>query len=138
MATIKLKYRRSSVKGRNGTLFFQIIHMRQVRQIYTDLHIADDEWNAETATVIIPAGIIPERIKYLSTVKTTLKDWHSKLSAIIEQFDQNGLPYTVEDVVSAYNAPLTIVGLVSFTRELIDDLKKIGKKATVDAIYWRE
>ena len=105
--------------------------MRQVRQIYTDLHIADDEWNAETATVIIPAGIIPERIKYLSTVKTTLKDWHSKLSAIIEQFDQNGLPYTVEDVVSAYNAPLTIVGLVSFTRELIDDLKKIGKKATV-------
>ena len=131
MATIKLKYRRSSVKGRNGTLFFQIIHMRQVRQIYTDLHIADDEWNAETATVIIPAGIIPERIKYLSTVKTTLKDWHSKLSAIIEQFDQNGLPYTVEDVVSAYNAPLTIVGLVSFTRELIDDLKKIGKKATV-------
>ena len=126
MATIKLKYRRSSVKGRNGTLFFQIIHMRQVRQIYTDLHIADDEWNAETATVIIPAGIIPERIKYLSTVKTTLKDWHSKLSAIIEQFDQNGLPYTVEDVVSAY-----IVGLVSFTRELIDDLKKIGKKATV-------
>lgn len=131
MATIKLKYRRSSVKGRNGTLFFQIIHMRQVRQIYTDLHIADDEWNAETATVIIPAGIIPERIKYLSSVKTTLKDWHSKLSAIIEQFDQNGLPYTVEDVVSAYNAPLTIVGLVSFTRELIDDLKKIGKKATV-------
>ena len=131
MATIKLKYRRSSVKGRNGTLFFQIIHMRQVRQIYTDLHIADDEWNAETATVIIPAGIIPERIKYLSTVKTTLKDWHSKLSAIIEQFDQNGLPYTVEDIVSAYNAPLTIVGLVSFTRELIDDLKKIGKKATV-------
>lgn len=131
MATIKLKYRRSSVKGRNGTLFFQIIHMRQVRQIYTDLHIADDEWNAETATVIIPAGVIPERIKYLSTVKTTLKDWHSKLSAIIEQFDQNGLPYTVEDVVSAYNAPLTIVGLVSFTRELIDDLKKIGKKATV-------
>ena len=130
MATIKLKYRRSSVKGRNGTLFFQIIHMRQVRQIYTDLHIADDEWNAETATVIIPAGIIPERIKYLSTVKTTLKDWHSKLSAIIEQFDQNGLPYTVEDVVSAYNAPLTIVGLVSFTRELIDDLKNIGKKAT--------
>lgn len=131
MATIKLKYRRSSVKGRNGTLFFQIIHMRQVRQIYTDLHIADDEWNAETATVIIPAAIVPERIKYLSTVKTTLKDWHSKLSAIIEQFDQNGLPYTVEDVVSAYNAPLTIVGLVSFTRELIDDLKKIGKKATV-------
>lgn len=131
MATTKLKYRRSSVKGRNGTLFFQIIHMRQVRQIYTDLHIADDEWNAETATVIIPAGVIPERIKYLSTVKTTLKDWHSKLSAIIEQFDQNGLPYTVEDVVSAYNAPLTIVGLVSFTRELIDDLKKIGKKATV-------
>ena len=92
--------------------------MRQVRQIYTDLHIADDEWNAETATVIIPAGIIPERIKYLSTVKTTLKDWHSKLSAIIEQFDQNGLPYTVEDVVSAYNAPLTIVGLVSFPRVL--------------------
>lgn len=46
-------------------------------------------------------------------------------------FDRKRIPYTVEDVVMAYNSPCPIVGLVSFTRKLIDDMKKIGKKAVV-------
>lgn len=131
MASIKLKFRPSSVKGKDGTLYFQIIHLRQVRQLYTDLHIADSEWNAETATIIVPSGTTPERARFLSSVKASIKELHSKLTSIILQLERKGSAYTVDDVMKAYNAPFAVMGLVSFTRKLIDDMKKIGKRAAV-------
>lgn len=131
MASIKVKYRKSSVKGKNGTLFFQIIHMRQVRHIYPDLHISEDEWNAAASAVIIPLGSDIERVKYLTSVKESIKELHFKLLSITQLLDRKGVPYTVKDIVTAYNTPCIIVGLVSFTRKLIDDMKKIGKRAAV-------
>ena len=35
MASIKIKFRPSSVRGKEGVLFLQIIHRRVVRQIVT-------------------------------------------------------------------------------------------------------
>ena len=131
MATIKLKYRPSSVKGKDGTLFFQIIHQRQVRQIYTGLRVSDAEWDAEEALVNLPSGTSVERTKYLVSIKDSLKECQKKLLIIIAGLDRKGSPYTAQDVVVAYNTPMTIIGLVSFTKGLIEDLKKIGKKATV-------
>ena len=131
MATIKLKYRASSVKGKDGTLFFQIIHQRQVRQIYTGLRVSDAEWDAEEALVNLPSETSVERTKYLVSIKDSLKECQKKLLLIISGLDRKGSPYTAQDVVVAYNTPMTITGLVSFTRKLVEDLKKIGKKATV-------
>lgn len=131
MATIKLKYRQSSVQGKDGILFYQIIQMRQVRQLYTDLHISDNEWDIIASAVIIPSKTSPERIKYLLTIQKSLKEWISRLSAIVEHFDRKGLPYTADDVVVAYNKPFAIIGVISFTRKLIDEMNKICKKATV-------
>lgn len=131
MASIKLKYRPSSVKGREGTLYFQIIHLRQVRQIYTDFYLTDDEWDSESSKVIMSIGITPERTKYLSTVNATITELYSRLSSIVYHLERKGLPYTVEDIVTAYNTPDAIIGLVSFALKLIDDMKKIGKKAVV-------
>lgn len=55
MASIKLKFRPSTVKGKEGTLYFQIIHQRKVRQIYTELHIMDDEWDGQDVSIPIPS-----------------------------------------------------------------------------------
>lgn len=131
MATIKLKYRPSTVAGNDGTLFFQIIHHRRVKQYYTGLHISDAEWNAADASVIMPAGTGSERTGYLATVNNSLKDWHSKFNAIISRLDGRGCRYTAQDVVAALGTPLSIAGLVAFTRALIADMKKIGKKSAV-------
>lgn len=135
MATIKLKYRPSSVKGKDGTLFFQIIHQRQVKQIYTGLRVSDAEWDAEwdaeETLVNLPSETSIERTKYLVLIKDSLKECQKKLLLIISELDRKGLPYTAQDVVVAYTTPMTITGLVSFTRKLVEALKKIGKKATV-------
>lgn len=131
MATIKLKYRPSSVKGRDGTLFFQIIHLRQVRQIYTEFHIRDEEWDATESEVLLSTTSDNERNKYLSSIIDGLKSLKRKFSAIISQLELKNEPYTTLDIVSIYNTPMVITGVVSFTRKLIEDMRKIGKKATV-------
>lgn len=131
MATIKLKYRPSSVKDKDGTLFFQIIHQRQVRQIYTGLRVSDAEWDAENELINTLEESSLERTKYLISIKDSLKEYQKKLLIIISSLDRKGSPYTAQDVVTAYNTPLPVGGLVSFTRKLIEDLNKIGKKATV-------
>lgn len=131
MATLKLKFRPSSINGKDGTLFFQIIHQRQVRQIYTGLHISNSEWNAEDVMTTNPSKTSDERTKYLVSIKNSLIEYQKKLQTVISNLDRKGSPYTAQDVVAAYNATLKETGLVSFTIKQIDELKKIGKKATV-------
>lgn len=36
MASVKVKFRPSTIVGKEGTLYYQVIHNRVVRQIYTD------------------------------------------------------------------------------------------------------
>ena len=46
MASIKIKFRPSSVRGKEGVLFLQIIHRRVVRQIVTPYRLHAHEWDA--------------------------------------------------------------------------------------------
>lgn len=131
MASIRIKFRPSTVSGKNGSLFFQIIHLRQVRQLNSGLRICNSEWDIENASVIIPAGASAERLDYLFSVKESLKEQQKKLLSIILWLDNRRNCYTADDVVRVYNTPHAIVGLVSFTQSLIDDLRRIGKKASV-------
>lgn len=36
MASVKVKFRPSTIGDKEGTLYYQVIHNRVVRQIYTD------------------------------------------------------------------------------------------------------
>lgn len=43
MASLKIKYRHSSIEGKAGTLFYQVIHNRVARQINSGYKIYPDE-----------------------------------------------------------------------------------------------
>ncbi len=43
--SVKIKFRKSSVDGKEGTLYYQIIHNRVVRQIGTEYHLLPNEWH---------------------------------------------------------------------------------------------
>ena len=51
MASVKVKFRPSTVADREGAIFYQVIHERATKHILTDYHIFPDEWNAKTAKV---------------------------------------------------------------------------------------
>lgn len=52
MATVKVKLRPSSVKGKAGTIYYQIIHTRRTQHITTTLHVFPEEWDAENGTLL--------------------------------------------------------------------------------------
>lgn len=124
-----MRFRPSSVRDKDGTLYYQIIHMRLVKQLYTDYRLRDEEWDSESGTVVISDDCDRSRAGYLSTVKDEVKDGLARLKAIVDRLEASGKAYTVEEVASEFVSPATVTGVVSFTRKLIDDLRKMGKKS---------
>ncbi len=53
MTSLKLKFRPSTLEGKSGTLYYQVIHQRTIRQLKTDMHIYCGEWNEERSELII-------------------------------------------------------------------------------------
>ena len=53
MTSIKIKFRPSSVDGKEGSIFFQIIHNRVVRQLNTDYRVFALEWDSEAECIIM-------------------------------------------------------------------------------------
>ena len=65
MTSIKTKYRPSSVEGKEGCIYFQIIHNRVVRQLNTDYRIFASEWDEETEMIIANG----DRINIINAIK---------------------------------------------------------------------
>ena len=53
MVSIKLKFRASSKAGKEGSLYYQVIYNRMVRQISTPHKIFTEEWNPDIEDLII-------------------------------------------------------------------------------------
>ena len=92
MTSLKVKFRPSTVDGKEGCLYYQVIHRRTVRQISTDYRLFPHEWDAERERVVLPASLKtvpkdkpatasptaePKRESYLCSVSERLK-WDSE------------------------------------------------------------
>ena len=52
MTTIKLRFRPSSIAGKEGTLYYQIIRLRKVAMISTGFHIFPHEWDEKCSEIV--------------------------------------------------------------------------------------
>ena len=52
MATVKIKFRPSSVDGKEGTVYYQVIHVRVARQISTSYRLFPAEWDKRRARIV--------------------------------------------------------------------------------------
>lgn len=130
MATIKIKFRASSRPDKAGTLFFQVIHNRVTRQIYTGYKLFSQEWDATGARIVIPPDCDTGREDYLSAACEALAASASRLSGIIARLEKAGHPYHTDRVVELYNAPDDDGSFIAFAIGLIERLTQIGKSQT--------
>ena len=82
MATVKVKFRASSVATKEGTLFYQVIHKRIVRQIHTGYKLFPAEWDAIHSEVILPSATSESRRDYLLSLKNSLMEDSIRLKNI--------------------------------------------------------
>ena len=79
MASIRFKFRASTVSGKEGTLFIQVIHKRVARQVSTRYKLYPKEWDSAGQSVAVPKGTVPDRIRYLHAVQEALRQDASRL-----------------------------------------------------------
>ena len=75
MATVKVKFRASTVEGKEGTLYYHLIHQRNLRWISTDYHVFPDEWNDKKSAIIISDR--NNRQAHLQLIQSKI-DWEMK------------------------------------------------------------
>lgn len=101
MATVKLKFRPSSVQSAEGTLYFQVTHKRKVKWLSTGLYVFPHEWDANTATVLVPAAGKRNAVLILvqSKVELALRQW----KLVLNSMELNHNDFTVEELCDAFN-----------------------------------
>ncbi|MDO4181970.1 MAG: site-specific integrase [Bacteroidales bacterium] len=132
MATVKVKFRASTVKGKEGTLFYQVIHNRIVRQIHTGYKLFPCEWNAKRSEVVLDANANENRRNHLLSLKRSLLANILLLKDIIAGLESKETAYHADHVLELYNARRESNGFISFSRTLISRLRLVGKVRTSD------
>ena len=128
MATVKLRFRRSTVAGREGALYFRITHGRISRQINTGYRIFADEWDGSTLKLPGADGQ-QERLNHLLSMKERIHKDAARINGIIRQLDSSNKEYTAAQVVDAFLSADGNEGEFNgFVRSLTSNLKRIGKE----------
>lgn len=130
MASIKVKFRPSTASGREGSIYYQVIHGRIVRQIKTGFHVYDTEWDQKTSTVKIMQEVSESRKRYLYDVLERIGWDIRRLQAIIVQCDKQGKCYSADSIVEKFSQQADQQSLFCFMQGIIGQLKQLGKVRT--------
>ena len=126
MTSIKVKYRPSTVEGKEGSIYFQIIHKRIVRQLNTDYKIFADEWDEKAESVIISGN----RSNTLLCIKERLEWDIARLEKVIRQLEMERRRFTADDVASMFHRMTKEASFFNFMHGVIAQLKQLGKVRT--------
>ena len=130
MASVKVKFRPSSIDGKEGSIYYQVIHNRVVRQIRTDYRIFENEWNGKTLTVVVSVWASDERKNYLQSVVRCIEWDIKRLKTIISLYDKRSESYTADDIVAKFDKQANEQSLFSFTQGVICQLKQLNRIRT--------
>lgn len=129
MISVKVKFRPSTVVGKEGVIYYQIIQNRIVRQLTTNYRIFSEEWDESNARLII--GNTP-RSNHLLSLKSCI-DWDMKrIQMIINQLTERNIPFSTNDIITAFQRQADEQSLFNFMENVITQLKQIGKQRTAE------
>ena len=130
MASIKVKFRPSTVTDREGTIYYQVIHERKVRQLLTSYHVFPSEWDEKRSMVTTSQK--SERKSFIQSIRERIRWDVERLVMIDRKLDSNGLAYTADDVIDEFNRYSHEYTLFNFMEGIIAKLKQNGKIRTAE------
>lgn len=123
MVSIKLKFRPSVNEGKEGSLYYQVIYNRVVRQVATPYKIFPNEWDDEVESIIVKPPAI--RCNYLESIKQTVRNDTNRFYRIEQELARTNSSYTVDNIVGEYRKQSNGSTLFSYMEQMI-------------ARYWRQ
>ena len=129
MTSIKVKFRPSTIEGKEGTIYYQVIKNRVVRQQKTDYHIYANEWNGNSSEVVLPR-YDKSRELYLMGIMEKIQIDIRHFDKIIKTLEHYSATYSTDDVIAEFVANNPENYLFSFMEGVIANLKTLGKVRT--------
>ena len=127
MASIKVKFRPSINENKEGTIYYQIIQNRVIRQLKTDYRLFVHEWNEIESSIIITNS---SRQNYLQSIEERI-DWDIKrLQTIINQLENKRVKYTADDIIATFQKQANEQSLFNFMQGVIAQLQQMDKQRT--------
>jgi len=129
MASLKIKFRPSTTEGKEGILYYQIIHKRIIRQVSTCFKVFINEWDTKTEDIIIDYLNI-NRKDYLDSIQYKILNDKRRFETIVQRLAiQNGI-FTVDDITERFRKQTDKSSLFSFMESLIASYKRHGQYRT--------
>ncbi len=128
--SVKIKFRESTVAGKEGTLYYQVIHNRAVRQIGTDYHLRSSEWQEDEGHIVQGKGNTNERKECLRELAERIRSDRMRFARIVSELDNNGIGYTADDVVAKYKELTSRQSVQVYMQSIIKQQKAQGRHRT--------
>lgn len=128
MTTVKLKFRPSSVAGREGTLYYQVIRLRRTAMISTGCHIFPHEWDEKRASIRMADYTGKDNARNALLQKYRLKTgWEmNRMREIADGKDSSAANCTFDELLAAFRARPPFMSVFCYIRSRIE--KKIRMK----------
>ena len=114
------------VDGKEGGLYFQIIHNRIVRQLNTDYKVFAEEWDAESESVVVNGS----RSNLLLGIQERLAWDVARLEKVVRSLETERRRFTADDVITMFHNLTKESSLFTFMHGVIAQLKQLGKVRT--------
>lgn len=128
MTTIKVKFRKSAVKGKPGTIYYQINHERQYKQITTKLHITPREWNSEEECINIGNRSRHQLTIYQQKIDNDLRTLHR----IVRSLEECCRPYTTTEIITQFRRTDSRSSVLDYMQRQIDHLSTRRRYGTAE------
>ena len=127
MASIKVKFRPSTNENKEGTIYYQIIQNRVIRQLKTDYRLFLHEWNEVESSIIATNN---SRQNYLQSIEERINWDIKRLHSIIAHLENKRVKYTADDIISTFQKQANEQSLFNFMQGVITKLQQMDKQRT--------
>lgn len=128
MATVKVKFRPSSFEEKEGSIYYQIIHNRTVRQMISGYKVYIWEWDERHHSIVSSSN--SDRTDLLLSLREKIKWDIKRFNRIISSFMYKGICFSAENIVEEFESLISRLSLYNFMESIIAKLKHDGKIRT--------
>ena len=128
MASIKVKFRPSTVADHEGSIYYQIVHDRKPRQLITDYKVLPSDWDNNRSMVV--ANQKGERKSFIDSIRESIRKDIERLTKIIRKLEGNGMVYSADEVIEEFHRYISEYSLFKYMESIIIKLKQSGRTRT--------
>lgn len=129
MISLKVKFRPSTVDGKEGSLYYQIIYKRVPRQFVTDYKIKTTEWNMYSGNLELGQADRP-RYNYLSTVLQKVEWDKKRFQQIFNRLLSSNKTFTTDNIIEVFQNQTSEITLFNYMRNMIGRFWRQGQYRT--------